>query len=199
MLREILCFVAVLLVTQCSAKPQFCRKYDCPEYTVESKTDDYEVRCYRSYRWVTTTVSGTFFTTSKAFMRLFRYIDGANDREIKINMTVPVTMEKSHETFSKKPQNMSFFIPYDHQENPPRPTDSDVYLRTTPRFCVYVRTFAWWMSMGEWWHYWRLQQALKKDGLADRYIKDYYITAAYNSPMELRPWKRHNEIWFVRR
>jgi len=194
MLRQILCLVGVLLAVQCSAKPQFCGKYDCPQYTVPTKTDDYELRCYQSYKWVRTTVSGFFFRSSKAFMRLFRYIEGENERKMKINMTVPVLMEKEHGLISTK-ENMSFFIPFVHQANPPRPTSSDVYLKNVPSFCVYVRTFSGLMEWGEWWHYWKLLNALNKDGKS--YKKDFYITAGYNSPMTW-PWERHNEIWFVK-
>ena len=61
MLRQTLSLVALLLVvSQCSAKPKppFCRDYDCPGYTVKLKTDDYELRCYNSYKWVSTDEKG---------------------------------------------------------------------------------------------------------------------------------------------
>jgi len=242
------------LVTQCSAKPQFCRKYDCPEYTVESKTDDYEVRCYRSYKWVTTTMSGndrrandrrqkTRMTLPRVFrkkdrtsgnkkpfkrlsgyirrakdwtekirktvpvfrrkdktsgnknpfMRLFGYIQGANDKKEKISMTVPVLTKKDNTSSSTE---MSFFIPFAHQANPPRPTASDVYIENMQPLCVYVRSFGGWMWLSGRSNYAALKNALRNDGLENSYSKNYYYTAGYDSPWKIR--NRHNEIWFIK-
>ena len=134
--------------------------------------------------------------SSRAFMRLFHYISGSNVEKEKINMTVPVIMAKKHTFFSFHKETMSFFIPYDHQESPPVPTDSKVRVETLPAFCVYVRSFPGLMFMYEWVQHLQLKAALEKDGKS--YNKDYYYAAGYNSPMD-SPFKRHNEIWFIKK
>ena len=147
-------------------------------------------------------LSGWILTTNKAFMRLFRYISGDNDKKQKIPMTVPVISKKQHKSksvFYKANVTMSFFIPTAFQADPPVPTDDNVYIDNKSSFCVYVRSFSGWMWSGKWWNLGKLKAALKKDGLGDAYRKDYYYTAGYNSPMEWRFWERHNEIWFVKK
>jgi len=173
MLRQILCLVA-LLVEVCSAKPDFCRELDCPNFKVEEKSTFYELRCYDTYNWVSTDAEdrsnmmrgGKFFKkmvkymsggkrekyskkegkSSSAFWRLFRYISGENDMKEKIPMTVPVLMSKPLD--SKKPVNktMSFFIPLKNQENPPKPTDDEVRITEMKSLCVYVRSWEGFMQ-----------------------------------------------------
>lgn len=58
-----------------------------------------------------------------SFMRLFRYIGGANETKEKISMTTPVLMEKS---------TMSFVLPESHQKQAPRAGDSAVEITTLP-------------------------------------------------------------------
>lgn len=35
-----------------------CHGYDCPKFKRMEKTDDYELRCYKSYAWATTEYTG---------------------------------------------------------------------------------------------------------------------------------------------
>jgi effector-binding domain-containing protein len=58
-----------------------------------------------------------------SFMRLFRYIGGANEKGEKISMTTPVLMEKS---------TMSFVLPESHQKEAPRAGDAAVEITTLP-------------------------------------------------------------------
>ena len=41
-------------MSSAASKPDFCGNYDCPSFTLESKTDEYEVRRYEGGKWVTT-------------------------------------------------------------------------------------------------------------------------------------------------
>ncbi|WP_395736366.1 SOUL family heme-binding protein [Prosthecobacter sp.] len=58
-----------------------------------------------------------------SFMRLFRYIGGANEKGEKISMTTPVLMEK---------RTMSFVLPQSHQKEAPRAGDTAVEITTLP-------------------------------------------------------------------
>ncbi|KAJ7365223.1 Heme-binding protein 2, partial [Desmophyllum pertusum] len=77
----------------------------------------------------------------------FRYIQGNNEEEMKIKMTVPVTMEiqpnsaESEESFCRKNFTMSFFIPFKHQKNAPSPSADNVHLTVVKPFCAYVKVY----------------------------------------------------------
>lgn len=56
--------------------------------------------------------------------------------EMKINMTVPVTcLIKSGCTDFK----ISFFVPFEHQDSPPQPTDLDVFIEEWKAAAIFVR------------------------------------------------------------
>lgn len=56
--------------------------------------------------------------------------------EVKIDMTVPVTcLVKSGCTDFK----ISFFVPFEHQDCPPQPTDSDVFIEERKAAALFVR------------------------------------------------------------
>ena len=38
--------------------PPFCNGLDCPEYVVKRNGSTYELRCYQSYKWASTVVTG---------------------------------------------------------------------------------------------------------------------------------------------
>lgn len=61
----------------------------------------------------------------------------------KISMTVPVLMsyegEKDEPTSRNKKYEMSFYTPKEFHDKAPQPTDSSVYLSTTPGMSVFVR------------------------------------------------------------
>lgn len=68
-----------------------------------------------------------------SFMRLFRYIGGANEKGEKISMTTPVLMEKS---------TMSFVLPESHQKQAPRAGDAAVEIATLPARRVAVCSYS---------------------------------------------------------
>ena len=41
-----------------AAKPKFCKKRECPPFTVKNRTDVYELRCYEAAKWVSTKGQG---------------------------------------------------------------------------------------------------------------------------------------------
>lgn len=134
-----------------------------------------------------------------AFWRLFGYIQGNNEEEMKIKMTVPVTMQiqpdTKSESFSKNDYTMSFFIPFKHQKDAPAPSAEDVQLTDVQPFCAYVRVYRSPSNITiieE--NYKILVEDLKTNGLGDDFYTDMIYSAGYNDP---RSEKQHNEIWLV--
>ncbi|TWW70121.1 heme-binding protein 2 [Takifugu flavidus] len=168
-------------------------------FDVICKTDKYEVRSYDSEKWVSTEASSFSmeFASITAFRRLFKYIAGANEEGKKVEMTAPVLMEMEdvdRPFWETVVYPMSFLLPAEHQENPPKPTDSNVKLRTFPKMNVYVLSYGGWMtSLNEKSKAKALSKAL--DDAGAKYIKGKHYAAGYNSPMTL--FNRHNEVWYV--
>lgn len=206
---EILQFVRPVSPTSTPSSdglPSFCSEYDCPRF-YEMKinaSSDYTLRCYpKPYKWVSTTVQGKASKEAgrTAFWKLFRYIQGSNEGEMKIKMTVPVTnsmqlANPGSNTFCKRNFTMSFFIPYKHQEDAPAPTNDDVHLSVVQPFCAYVKVYGGYSNIRKVKeNYEALVKSLKKDHLDSDFSNDTFYTAGYDSPMKL--FNRHNEIWIV--
>uniref|UniRef100_A0A8D0EP59 Heme-binding protein 2 n=1 Tax=Strix occidentalis caurina TaxID=311401 RepID=A0A8D0EP59_STROC len=101
-------------------------------------TPDYELRQYETAKWVSTVIRGETQKEAmrQGFWKLFRYIQGKNDKEMKIDMTVPVTCLIKSGCADFK---ISFFVPFEHQDSPPQPTDSDVFLEERKAAAIFVR------------------------------------------------------------
>jgi len=66
-----------------------------PEYTVEKKMDNFEIRVYEPWIVAETYVKGTQENVGdEAFRILAGYIFGGNSEKVKIEMTAPVTQQK---------------------------------------------------------------------------------------------------------
>ncbi|CAG12179.1 unnamed protein product [Tetraodon nigroviridis] len=137
------------------------------------------------------------FASVKSFRRLFKYITGANEEGKKVEMTTPVLMEMEdgyRPFWQSVDYPMSFLLPAEHQDNPPKPTDDKVKIQKMPPMKVYVLSYGGWMtSLNEK----RQARALSKalDDAGAKYIKGKHYAAGYNSPMTL--FDRHNEVWYV--
>ncbi|XP_005809612.1 heme-binding protein 2-like [Xiphophorus maculatus] len=172
-----------------------------PKFTAEeAKGQDYEIRTYHPTRWMSTTVSGMQGDecTSTGFRRLFRYIQGNNKNKAKVEMTAPVTC---HVVPGAGPAcesqfTVSFYIPDELQENPPEPTDPDVFLEDRKEFTAYVRTYGGFsndnMKREE---LLKLLESLKRDGV--EFVDKPYYTAGYDSPFKLT--NRRNEVWVLKK
>lgn len=183
-------------------KPDFCKSYECPEYTVVDKFDGYEERRYEKTVWVNAklpAMASEYWEDtsgmSQTFMKLFRYIQGANDQQQKMDMTVPVVM-----THSKDAVYMGFLVPQEFANNVPTPTDSDLEVYEGSAANFYVKEFGGW-SYGLFGHNYNkdYQEELMKEVLRDnkKFDERMFFTASYNSPWDL--WKRHNEVWLVKK
>ncbi len=67
--------------------------YESAEYTVVQSDGKFEVREYPDLMLVATKTKIDAQGRDGSFMKLFRYISGANQSEQKISMTTPVFME----------------------------------------------------------------------------------------------------------
>jgi len=176
--------------------PAFCNDLDCPKYTVIETSEDYEVRSYDASKWVTTSLTGVSLDAAgyTMFMRLFRYIGGANANGVKIEMTCPVITRIIPAPGPACESNftMSFFVS-PKEGTPPAPTDSTVYLSDKETMTVYVKSFGGFAKQADWIkHAADLADALPE---GTEHHKDFYYTAGYDAPFKL--FNRHNEVWFI--
>lgn len=134
------------------------------------------------------------------FMRLFKYIEGANVKKMKIPMTVPVAVEiqPGQGPFCKNNFTINFFVPFEDQADPAAPTEEDVFISTLPAITAYVKVYGRYSDLDLVQKYSEeLGEDLVKDGLGDTFRKDVFFTAGYDSPF--KPINRHNEIWYLRK
>jgi hypothetical protein len=82
--------------------------YESAEYIVVESDDSIEIREYPDLMLVTTSMQYQSRGDDGSFMRLFRYIAGANEQDQKVAMTTPVFMEREH---GSKQGQMGFVIP----------------------------------------------------------------------------------------
>ena len=107
-------------------------KYESPNYCVVSSDGAFEIRDYPQLTLVSTPMQHR--GEDGSFMKLFRFIQGRNDRAEKISMTTPVLMTGS------SVGTMSFVLPQAvAQHGAPTPSNSDVTLSTVPpsRYAAY--------------------------------------------------------------
>eukprot|EP00775_Hariotina_reticulata_P004837 gene4837-5084_t len=185
-----------LVAAQQPAAPWFCHELDCPQFTVVKNITDIgvELRHYDAGKWASTVVSGVKYDKAVAtgFWRLFKYISGDNVGHVKVPMTAPVTVKvtAAQGPFCEDNFTVSFFVPFEHQDNPPQPSAPEVFIEPRPALDVYVKGFGGW-AIGTTY----LQQAadvteaLQAAGHA--ITTDFFYTAGYDSPFRLT--NRHNE------
>jgi hypothetical protein len=155
---------------------------ETPDYQVSAKDGDFEVRDYPALT-IARTASG-----DGDFMRLFRYIEGANAADKKIPMTAPVLMQHTGEK-----TGMSFILPSAlAAEGPaPAPENTAVALDTMPPTRLAVLRF----SGGR-----NETNEQKHLALLRRWIEDRkFVTAgepifAYYDPPWIPGFMRRNEV-----
>lgn len=101
--------------------------YESAEYKVVSSDGKFEVREYPDLMIVATTTKLDAQGRDGSFMKLFRYISGANQADKKISMTTPVFMENSK---TESAVQMGFVMPKEVSvEGVPAPTGEGVNVR----------------------------------------------------------------------
>ena len=110
--------------------------YESAEYKVVESDGKFEVREYPDLMLVATKTKLDAQGRDGSFMKLFRYISGANEADKKISMTTPVFMENDK---ADSAVQMGFVMPKDITvEGVPAPTGEGVDVRKRPggRFAV---------------------------------------------------------------
>jgi len=172
---------------------------DSPPYEVIATHGELEERRYAGGKyWACTKKKITESDgDSGMFMTLFRYIQGANDGEKKISMTSPVSMHmtKKSEIDKSFEKEMCFYLDGSQQDNPPQPTNSEVYLTERSAMTIYTRKVGGYMSNDDWFAESKtLDTMLSQQGLQAN--RDYFYANGYDSPMKF--WNRRNEVWKVK-
>jgi hypothetical protein len=110
--------------------------YESAEYRVLEADGPFEIREYPDLMLASTEMRFSSRGNDGSFMRLFRYISGANEADQKVAMTTPVFMEMEGEEL---PGQMGFVIPKDVAQGViPEPVASKVKIlkRAGGRFAV---------------------------------------------------------------
>ncbi|KAK3103183.1 hypothetical protein FSP39_017085 [Pinctada imbricata] len=174
---------------------------DKPEYNaVKSEKDKgYEERHYKQEKWVSTKVVGMLHEKARStgFRRLFNYIQGTNEKGMKIDMTTPVTtkIEPGAGPNCESTFTVSFYIPPTHQEAPPKPSDPEVFIEDRQAMTVLVRQFGGFANEETWLK--EAEELTKKvQENKEKVNEGCWYTAGYNSPYQM--FGRANEIWFIK-
>ncbi len=127
---SILAIVSVLIFAGCQATRG---GYESAPYAVARTSGKFTVRDYPALQVVETPMASSNGSDG-SFMRLFRFITGANEAKQKIAMTTPVFMSGSDSNAT-----MSFVLPSTLKaDTVPKPSDATVTVRELPagRFAV---------------------------------------------------------------
>ena len=101
--------------------------YETAEYQVIESDGEFEIRVYPDLMLAATNTQIDAQGRDGSFMRLFRYISGANSKEQKIAMTTPVLMQREVEGSDG---SMSFVMPKEISRNGlPVPNSDGVMIR----------------------------------------------------------------------
>uniref|UniRef100_A0A8D1FQF6 Heme-binding protein 2 n=1 Tax=Sus scrofa TaxID=9823 RepID=A0A8D1FQF6_PIG len=173
--------------------------WEAPEDT-GPQPGSYEIRHYGPAKWVSTSVESTDWDSAiqTGFTRLNSYIQGKNEKEMKIKMTAPVTsyVEPGSGPFSESTITISLYIPSEQQSDPPRPTESDVFIEDRAEMTVFVRSFDGFSSAQKnQEQLLTLASVLREEGKV--FDEKVYYTAGYSSPFELLD--RNNEVWLIQK
>lgn len=162
-------------------------------FTSLRQTKDYEVRQYPEKKWVCTGQDASEDQVT-VFLRLFSYIDGTNDRNERLTMGIPVSIEV-HNDGGVVVMQACFFIPEASQADPPTPTDPLVSIVARPAMTVYSREFGGYALDESTWD--QEVTTLKRQVEAAGNTVNTFLTFwnAYDAPIKLLG--RRNEVWLV--
>ncbi len=107
--------------------------YETAPYTVARSDGSFELRHYPEIKVAATVQNGD----DDSFMRLFRYIEGANETKESISMTTPVFMEAGE---------MRFVVPEKNKNTAPKPVSEKVEVKKVAARTVAAYRFSGWRS-----------------------------------------------------
>ncbi|KAM4694972.1 heme-binding protein 2 [Discoglossus pictus] len=178
----------------------FSSGLELPKWTsLGNESSDYEIRQYEPAKWVSTAVPSMRdwdSAISTGFMRLFNYIQGNNEKKQKIEMTAPVTtyVEPGAGPACESTITVSFYVPTEQQDDPPKPSEANVFIEQRAQMTVYVRCFGGFTNATKnQEQLLQLSELLKRDGKS--FDENVYYTAGYDSPFKL--FDRRNEVWLI--
>ncbi|GAA0158672.1 hypothetical protein LIER_15633 [Lithospermum erythrorhizon] len=129
--------------------PPTCASYKCPKFKVVDNVKDIEIRTYDQSYWITSPFipSSTFKPAGdQAFLMLYNYTNGSNDRGAILNLTAPILVETSYQLSKSKSKSLAlpsyklyFYVDPRFQKNPPSPLQKDLQLVQLPKFAVAKR------------------------------------------------------------
>ncbi|KAM9708452.1 heme-binding protein soul3 [Menidia menidia] len=159
----------------------------------------YEKRQYEKGHWACITMREETYEQSicYGFMRIMRYICQQNSVGDYLGMTLPiVTVVRTDENHSliSHDVTVAYYLPAEHQAQPPQPTDNEIVLEVWPATTVYTRPFTGptnevtIMTQIN-----TMAELLESPGVC---VNDSFIVAGYTNPAHSN---RQNEIWFLER
>ncbi|XP_008294509.1 heme-binding protein soul3, partial [Stegastes partitus] len=159
----------------------------------------YEKRHYEKGHWACITMREDTYEQSicYGFMRIMRYICQQNSLGDYLGMTLPiVTVVRTDENHSviSHDVTVAYYLPVEHQAQPPQPYDSDIIIEVWPAAVVYTRPFTGPTNemtiVGQ---INAMAELLDSPGVC---VNDSFIVAGYTNPAHSH---RQNEIWFLER
>merc|ERR1711962_1066088 len=206
--------LSLLVALSCVATDSPCKfgKYNCPGYELLKKTDTFEIRKYRSYKYAQ--VGGEeetkmFWADNKNFMKLFFYINGHNEKGVKIPMTVPVMcpIMKYEDGSYIQDFKMMFWLPEESQCDgcAPKPLKASnpkdqIELVKWDERIAYVRRYSWYATQDKVrFHEAKLKKDLDAAGIKEELDYDPMMvySASYNHPFDV--FNRRNEVMFMQK
>lgn len=159
----------------------------------------YEKRHYEKGHWACITMREETYEQSicYGFMRIMRYICQDNSLGDYLGMTLPiVTVVRTDENHSviSPDVTVAYFLPSEHQAQPPQPHDSDIVIEIWPATVVYTRAFSGPTNEVTIINQINtLAELLESPGVC---VNDSFIVAGYTNPAHSN---RQNEMWFLER
>jgi DNA gyrase inhibitor GyrI len=182
------------IVFQTGSFVKAAEDYESAEYKVIESEGKMEIREYPDLMLAAITTKIDSPDSGNSFMKLFRYISGANDKKQKIAMTTPVFMESQQDGVKLQ---MGFVMPKEiTTQGVPKPTVGQVQVRKRPGGRFAVVRFSGQMtdeSVEE--SESKLRAWMESKGLVadDNSEGDGIETAVYDSPFTPGP-ERRNEL-----
>ncbi|KAG5266167.1 hypothetical protein AALO_G00250520 [Alosa alosa] len=159
----------------------------------------YEKRHYEKAHWACITVSEETYEQSicYGFMRIMRYICQQNSAGNYLGMTLPIVTVVHTDEMRRdlmRAVTVAYYLPDQHQAQPPQPHDADIVIEEWPAAIIYSRPFTG--ATNEVTIVNEIQALSEVLDTPGDCVNDTFIIAGYTNPAHAN---RQNEIWFLER